>query len=320
MHRVSWKFLNKIKKNQTPVDMQSLFKRLTLDTFGEVGLGVHLNTLNKQVQFSQDFDWVISELEHRFINPYRPFMEYEYSKRLQRMDKYIADIIAERRTMALEGKFDLLSMLIQTEEDPKFLRDNLMNFIIAGRDTTAILLSWTIYYLSNHPEVRAKVCAEIETHLGSNQPTFDNIKNLKYLDHVLHEVLRLNPPALPISAKQAIKSDILPNGVKVNAKQCVIFSPYVLHRLYWGEDAEQFKPERWDDPISKDTPYAYIPFQRGPRQCLGMNMAFEEAAVVLVIILQSKLNFQVLPGETITHCLGIPILYTLKNGLNVQVL
>jgi len=282
-------------------------------------LGVHLNVLSKPVLFSEDFDWILSELENRFINPLREYFNGEYNKRIKRMDKYIDDIINDRKKFPLEGKSDLLSMILQTQEDNKFIRDSVINFIIAGRDTTAVLLTWTIYYLTTHPLVFEKVCDEIREVLGNSEPTFDNIKQLKYVSNVLNEVLRLRPPALPVSAKQAINSEVLPNGIKINAGQGIIFSSYVLHRLYWGNDAELFKPERWDNPISKEQPYTFIPFQRGPRQCLGISMAYEEATVVLAILLQSNIKFIIEPGQTIIQPISLPIIYRCRYGLYVRI-
>lgn len=300
--------------------MQVLWKKLTLDSFGRIGLGVILDSLfNSNNQFNKDYDYCIDEFGNRFRFPYRFHTEKQYNDACNRINTYVNTLMEERKKTNYEGRSDLLSLLLQSGQSSDFIRDSLINFIIAGRDTTASLLTWTTYYLETNPEVKQKLIEEIDTHIGEREPTFDDIKLLKYLRNILNEVLRLRPPALPITCKSAVKDDILPNGIKVKAGQDIMYSPYVIHRLHWGNDPEKFDPDRWENPVSLKSPYTFIPFQRGPRQCLGINMSYEEASIVLIRLLQSKLKFTLEPGQRAVSVKGVPIISTIRGGLWLKV-
>jgi len=112
------------------------------------------------------------------------------------------------------------------------------------------------------------------------------------MQHFIDEVLRLFPPAVPVSVKQLTKDDVLPNGIAMKKDESVIVMPPVVHRLkeYWGEDAEEFNPSRWEKASSFHS-FQFIPFQKGPRICLGMNMAYEETKAVLSILLRQQYKF-----------------------------
>jgi len=227
------------------------------------------------------------------------------------LDDFVYAIISKRRQEPiehLESKNDLLSrFLCMTDEETgqpftdKYLRDILLNFVIAGRDTTAILLSWTFYLLTQYPEVEEKVIDEIEDKLHGNLPTWEILKDMPYLKAVLDETLRLYPP-VPSNIKQAVQDDMIPGGYFVSKGTEVQFNAYTIHRskTLWGKDAEEFKPERWlaEDFAKKIHPYQYLPFHAGPRLCLGMNMAFLEAKLIACVILQ-KFRVRLVPGADI---------------------
>lgn len=235
-------------------------------------------------------------------------MRHQWNAALKTLDDFVFGIIKARKADGIEGRGDLLSLYMAATDDEgnslgdQFYRDALMNFLIAGRDTTSILLTWTFYFLSNHPEVEKKLVAEVTSTFDENEsPSYAKLKTLKYLRHVLDEALRLYPPALPFMGKTAEKDDVLPNGIKVHAGQTVVYSAYVLHRSpkFWGDDAEEFRPERWEEEGLIKHPYQYVPFQKGPRICLGMDMAYLEASLVLVRILCSGYRLRIVPGQTL---------------------
>eukprot|EP01124_Arcella_intermedia_P021533 TRINITY_DN3026_c0_g1_i1.p1 TRINITY_DN3026_c0_g1~~TRINITY_DN3026_c0_g1_i1.p1 ORF type:complete len:479 (-),score=111.90 TRINITY_DN3026_c0_g1_i1:41-1477(-) len=311
------------QKSKGKIDFQELVKKYTLNTFGKIGFGVELKALHaEEEQFCSDFDWVEEEMEQRIVNVYRFHTANEWENRIQRMEKFIKDMTEKRKGEPLEDKPDLLSTLMRTNQDPKVIRDSLMNFFIAGRDTTASLLTWTFYYLSQHPDVQKKVAQEIKEVLGNSPPTFENIKNLVYLKMVLYETLRLNPPALPLNQKMAAQDDVLPNGIKVKAGQVVFFSSYHMHRdpLYWGPDSEQFLPSRWENnQVAKAKPYIFFPFFRGPRTCLGKEMAIEEAKTAVAILFQNNIRLRPLPGLKVSQRPFLPIIFSTKEPLWVTV-
>jgi len=202
----------------------------------------------------------------------------------------------------------------------KYLRDILMNFLIAGRDTTAILLTWTFYLLAIHKDKEDKLIEEIERVLAGEEPSYDKVKEMPYLKAVLDETLRLYPP-VPSNIKQAAQDDVLPNGWVVRKGLELQFNAYTVHRRpeLWGPDADEFVPERWlEEGFDKKIhPYQYFPFHAGPRLCLGKNMAYLEAQLLICQILQN-FRIRLAPGHIVKKSKSITL--TVQNGLWVHVL
>eukprot|EP01087_Luapelamoeba_hula_P020945 TRINITY_DN722_c0_g1_i1.p1 TRINITY_DN722_c0_g1~~TRINITY_DN722_c0_g1_i1.p1 ORF type:complete len:545 (-),score=100.57 TRINITY_DN722_c0_g1_i1:97-1731(-) len=336
-------FLKKLSTAvETPVDIQNLFMRFTLDTFTEIGFGHNANSLTSETgsRFAPSFDYIQFEIFRRAMNPLREyFTKNKFNRALQDVDEFVYKIIADRRKEPVEsltGKRDLLSRyLLMTGDDidsaspevqdgtapqqhaleatgtngysDQYLRDILMNFVIAGRDTTAILMTWTVYSLCKHKDIEAKVMAEIDSVLQGCQPTWEDVKKLKYLRAVLDETLRLYPP-VPANYKQAAEDDVLPGGYVIRKGTEVALNAYTIHRLekYWGSDALEYRPERWlvDGFRQSMHPYQYFPFHAGPRVCLGKTMALTEAAILLASIYQ-KYTLQLVPGQNIVYALSL---------------
>jgi len=252
----------------------------------------------------------------------------EYDRRIKRLEEFVYQILENReKEDSYEGKADFLSTLLHLKQTGEgqgitkvFLRDQLLNFLVAGRDTTAQLLTWVFYFLSQHPECQKKVYEEVLTQLPSETPTMENTKSLKYLDMVLNEALRLTPPAVPMNSRKVTADTTLPTGIKVRKGQLITYSPYVVHRLpeYWGNNAEEFIPERWEDPNILKHQYQFLPFQRGPRICLGMNMALEEAKSCICLIVQNGIYFKYI-GERAPKPVCTPILHA-KEGMPMKVI
>jgi cytochrome P450 len=175
-----------------------------------------------------------------------------------------------------------LHQLAEFTQDRTMLRDQLMQLLFAGRDTTATLISFTFLCLARHPEAYEKLRAEVVERFGCEKNTenkeeisFENLKACKYLQYVLQETLRLYPP-IPINTRQALRDTVLPRGggpdgtqpIAVAKDTTITFSIYVMQRRQdlWGSDAAEWKPERW---ISLKSDWAYLPFNGGPRRCPG---------------------------------------------------
>lgn len=203
----------------------------------------------------------------------------------------IMNIINARRESG-EDTGDLLSMLLMGQDEngegmtDKQIYDEVVTLFIAGHETTANALSWTLYLLALHPEIEAKLVDELRAVLGEYPPTVDDLGKLRYTDQVIKESMRLYPPAWVIT-RQAIE-DVSIGGYEIPAGSIVLMSPYVMHRhpRYWDEP-EKFMPERfvpdWEDHIPK---YAYFPFGGGPRICVGNQFALMEANLVLATLIQ----------------------------------
>lgn len=180
----------------------------------------------------------------------------------------------------------------------EWLRDVVLNMVIAGRDTTACTLSWMFYILATNPEIQKKLHAEIDAKFVADKvPTIQSVSSseLPYLNGVLYETLRLYPP-VPVDGKKAVNDDVLPDGSKVPAGTQMAFMVYAIGRdpnVY--PDPDVVKPERWI-PFKEPSQYEFPVFQAGPRICLGMHMALFEAKIAALIILR-EYSFEMAPGE-----------------------
>lgn len=210
-------------------------------------------------------------------------------------------VMACRADPHLSERKDLLALFVQAEEQGftnKYLRDMCLNFIIAGRDTTACLLSWMFYVLCENPDVQARLIKEIDDRQPGEVPTLKSLSfsAMPYLHAVLYEVLRLYPP-VPRDMKIAMADDVFPDGTKIPKGAGCLFSPYAM-----GRDPTRYpepmtvRPERWI-PFTAPPPHEFPVFQAGPRICLGMDMAIFEAKMVAVMLLK-RFSFELKPGES----------------------
>ncbi|KAK7000190.1 cytochrome P450 [Favolaschia claudopus] len=208
------------------------------------------------------------------------------------------DVNAMEDRQVLEAE-TLLDHLVNYTDDPIILRDEILNITAAGRDTTAALLTFTVYMLAEHPEVLAKLREEILREIGPTaRPTYDNFRDMKYLRAVHKETLRLYPP-VPFNVRTALKPTLFHSNIKgspplfVPAGTRCGFSTILMHRRtdLWGPDALQFDPERFlDERLHKyltPNPFIFVPFNGGPRICLGQQFAYHEASFFLVRLLQT---------------------------------
>jgi cytochrome P450 len=216
----------------------------------------------------------------------------------------IYGMIAERRQSS-EDKGDLLSMLLMAvDEDDggqmtdKQVHDEAMTLFIAGHETTANALSWTLYLLSQHPEIEAKLLEELRTVLGGRAPTMADLPRLVYTDMVIKESMRLYPPAWIIG--RLAMEDVDLGGYHIPKGSIVIMSPYVMHHdARYFEQPEAFRPERFAPGYEERLPkYAYFPFGGGPRVCVGNQFAMMEANLVLATIAQ-RFHVSLAPGQPV---------------------
>ncbi|KAK7038469.1 cytochrome P450 [Favolaschia claudopus] len=194
----------------------------------------------------------------------------------------------------------MLEHLVNYTDDQTILRDEILNITLAGRDTTASLLTFTVYKLAEHPQIFAKAREEILRVVGSTgRPTFEHLRDMKYLRAVLNETLRLFPP-VPFNERTATQPTIFRPSkatggppIYIPAGTRCIYSVMVSHRRkdLWGPDALEFDPERWfDERLHKyliPDPFIFLPFNAGPRICLGQQFAYHEASFFLVRLLQA---------------------------------
>jgi len=267
---------------------------------------------------------LLDEIERLIYNPLRNFTAAStWKKCVKTVNDFVYKVIQDRRKEGFQGKSDFLSTILSLEASGEiqtsdaYLRDELTSFFLAGRDTTALLLTYTHYLLAENPHVEKKMIDEIHTVLNGERADINNIKLLKYTRMVVDESLRFYPPAVPLNSKQSTKDITLPNKTKVHRGQYLRYSPYVLHRLpeYWGDDANEFIPERWEKPLKH--PYQFLPFQKGPRMCLGIMMAYEEVMSCIVRLVQNGIRFSYVGKKPLK--LTITAVLSLKEGLPMKV-
>jgi cytochrome P450 len=215
-----------------------------------------------------------------------------FRRAVARMDNTVYSIIAQHRGNKNDSG-DLLSMLIAARDEDgsrmsdKQLRDEVLTFLIAGHETTALTLTWTWHLLAQHPEVEKKLHQELDRVLGGRLPEFSDLPALAYTDRVIKESMRLYPPAWSLA--RTVISEFELRGYRIPAGANVVMSQWIMHRnpTYFPEP-EKFDPDRWGtEKIRKLPRFAYFPFGGGPRQCIGSSFAMMEAALLLATIAQS---------------------------------
>lgn len=183
-----------------------------------------------------------------------------------------------------QKKFVLLDALVAETKNPAELRDQCLQLLLAGRDTTSALLSWLFLMLSRHPSTFARLRVEALALFPADGPpgaiTSAALKAQTYLQCVINETLRLYP-LVPVNARTCVRDTVLPEGGGLDGKSPVVvakgsivaFSSYVMQRRpdIWGADAHAWRPERW---IGRKMDWSYIPFNGGPRVCIGREFLF----------------------------------------------
>jgi cytochrome P450 len=207
------------------------------------------------------------------------------------LDQIVYEIIAQHRA-ANHDSGDLLSMLISARDEDgsrmsdKQLRDEVLTFLLAGHETTALALTWTWYLVGQHPHVETKLHEELDRVLGRRAPEFPDLQRLPYTERVIKESMRLYPPAWSLA--RTVISDFELRGYTIPAGANVVMSQWIMHRhpAYFPEP-EKFDPDRWLTESAQKLPrFAYFPFGGGPRQCIGAAFANMEATLLLATIAQ----------------------------------
>jgi len=219
------------------------------------------------------------------------------------LDDVVFRIIGERRRSG-EEHHDLLSMLLHARGEDgqgmsdQQLRDEVMTFLLAGHETTALALTWSFYLLARDPQAFARVREEAQRELAGRAPGADDLSRLPYAGMVVEEALRLYPPAW-LFERQANQDDVI-EKYRVPKDALLIICPYVLHRhpAFW-DHPERFDPERFTAERSAQRPrFAYLPFGGGPRQCIGNQFALMEARLVLAMVAQ-EFAPRLVPGRSV---------------------
>ncbi|XAR71775.1 Abieta-7,13-dien-18-ol hydroxylase [Bertholletia excelsa] len=302
------------------IDVQELFMKSTLESVFKVMLGVDIDSVHGKneagILFTKAFDDASVLTLYRYLDIFwriKRFLNIGSEAKLraciQVIDKFIYEIIRSKTTQnqssqhdSLIKKGDILSRLLESNEtDPKYLKDIILSFTIAGKDTTAITLSWFLYMMCKHPEVQEKIAQEVfEAIEVTENLSLDEIvasiseealDKMQYLHAALTETLRLYP-AVPVDGKICLSDDTLPDGVSVRRGDQVAYQPYAMGRMkrLWGDDAEEYRPERWlneDGEFKPESSFKFTAFQAGPRICLGKEFAYRQMKIFSAVLLSS---------------------------------
>ncbi|KAF8893047.1 cytochrome P450 [Infundibulicybe gibba] len=297
------------------IDFQDLVSRFTLDSATEFLFGTDVCSLSAGlpypetasksfmagqiklgIRFGFGLNWPLFEFWRDNIKPHRAVV-----------DNFVEPLLAkaiERKEKIVEGdEVNLLDHLLKHTSDEQILKDELVNLLVAGRDTTACTLTFATYMLSEHPHIADRLRAEILKVVGKTQrPTYDDVREMKYLRAFINETLRLYP-AVPVNGRTSKESTVLPPAAPgqkplyVPAHTEVMYSVMLMHRRkdLWGPDALTFDPDRFiDSRLGKyltPNPFIFLPFNAGPRICLGQQFAYHEVSFFLVRLLQQFSRF-----------------------------
>ncbi|TVX94690.1 bifunctional cytochrome P450/NADPH--P450 reductase [Paenibacillus agilis] len=308
----------RLNPNDT-IDVADDMTRLTLDTIGLCGFNYRFNSFYRE-EHSPFILSMVSALNEAMRRSNRIELQNmlmvktrkQYEVDIQTMFNLVDTIIEERKTSGGSGEIDLLARMLEGRDpdtgeqlDDENIRYQIITFLIAGHETTSGLLSFAIYYLLKNPDALKKAYQEVDQVLTSPTPTYEQVLQLKYIRMILNEALRLWPtaPGFEVSARE----DTVLGGEYPLKKgdNLVVLLPQ-LHRDKdaWGEDAEQFRPERFEYP-DKVPSHAFKPFGNGERACIGMQFALYEATLALGMILKhfeliDYRNYQLKIKETLT--------------------
>ncbi|CAI7647448.1 unnamed protein product [Penicillium palitans] len=327
------------------MDLAPLFLKLVLDVNSAFAMGTGLDTL-KQDQ-SQEKKEVAEALmcakkimaRDGFLGPLHYLLSRkDFYAACETVKAYVEKVV--RKEMAAreyqkqsnaatmddegqKGTQSLLSRILDNTNDVHAVRDAVVTILIAGTDSVASMLSTTFYLLARHEHVYAKLRQEILDTIGTEPPTYDNIRKATYLRHVFNEAMRVYPP-VPFNARTANRDTYLPagggpdgqSGVLIRKGQRVIFASWGSHRSTrsFGADALEFRPERWEGLKSESL--GYIPFSAGPRVCLGQQYALLEASYATIRIIQTFERLENRDVRPWTEKIGLNL--SNKNGVLVE--
>ncbi|GAA0218103.1 cytochrome P450 [Halobaculum roseum] len=212
------------------------------------------------------------------------------------LDRIVDELVDEKRRALREGEIepdaDVVSALLTAEDDDgermaaEQVRDEVKTLLLAGHETTALSLTFTLHLLARHPDIERRLLDELEAELGDDPAGFDAVRDLEYLDQVVTESMRLLPPVHGILREPT--EDVELGGYRVPEGTPIAISQWVVHRdPAHYDDPLEFRPDRWTDEMEADLhPLAYFPFSSGPRRCVGDRFALLEAKLILATLLR----------------------------------
>ncbi|KAJ1427611.1 Cytochrome P450 [Sesbania bispinosa] len=293
-------------KKSIAIDLQDVLLRLTFDNVCMIAFGVDPGCSQPhlpEIEFAKAFEDATEATAIRFVSPV--------------CDKKKELSLQHDEEGNNKEKLDLLTVFMRLKDEngkaysDKFLRDICVNFILAGRDTSSVALSWFFWLIDQNPEVEEKILAEIcRVARGDKE---DGL-----LHAALSEALRLYP-SVPVDHKEVVEDDMFPDGTLLKKGTKVIYAIYSMGRMesIWGKDCREFKPERWlrDGHFMSESAYKFTAFNGGPRFCLGKDFAYYQMKYAAASIIY-RYHVKVVKDHPVVPKLALTLY--MKHGLKVN--
>jgi enediyne biosynthesis protein E7 len=302
------KLITRLAAHREPVDVLEELTSFTLTVLGQALMDADLGAYEGVGEaFAAVQDQAMFEMQTMGMVPrWLPLpRQLRFRRARAELGRIVDDLVAQRARDPRPDGDDLLSRLIGAgadEPDRKLARQRLehelITLLLAGHETTASTLGWTLHLLAGRPDVRERLHAEAVAVLGDRLPEYDDLHRLPVATMVLQETMRLRPPVWILTRKALADDEV--GGYHVPARSDVLICPYLVHRNpeFWPE-AEKFDPDRFDPDQPNTRPrYAYLPFGAGPRFCVGNNLGLLEATFVLTLLARD-LDLTPVPGHRV---------------------
>uniref|UniRef100_K3X3K6 Cytochrome P450 n=1 Tax=Globisporangium ultimum (strain ATCC 200006 / CBS 805.95 / DAOM BR144) TaxID=431595 RepID=K3X3K6_GLOUD len=340
-HKYAEKMVSIIAEQGGKCDMNVISGQYTLQAIFDIACGISLQEVDPQLgrSFMKSMDYVFATISERLmVKPYFKYfwwcMPSEYRmKRNEQVMIALADNILGRRLQEsddeIASRSDIMSLFIKKAReledgeggsilDVEILRSVFLSFLFAGKDSSSSAITYTFYALAQYPQVQQSLYEELQK-VPTSGFSYEDIKNLRYLDAVVSETMRLYP-TIPSNFKVAVEDDYLPDGTFIPAGTEVTYTAWYMgrHNPIWGHNPLVFRPERWLEMKTRPSAYEFPVFQAGPRVCIGMNMALLEIKMFVAVMIR-QFRVQIQPGELV-HDRGYIICPTLtmEGGLPLQ--
>ena len=313
IQRLSEESLNWTSGSQ--VELYPEMMKLTMKIIGHILLSIDIEEYSPML--AQALHVGMNDVSERIRTPLYPPLwvptaaNRKTKKHLRFIDDFLIEMIHQRRISLQENgnisdessPTDVLTLLIQASDEEgrglsdREIRDELATLIFAGFETTTNALAWTLCLLNEHQEVLQKGREEVQSVLQSQDCSVEHLSQLKYIQSILEESMRIYPPAHTVG--RITVSDIDIEGISLKKGDIVLVCPYLMHRISEVfPQPEIFRPERffYEEERSRIPKYTYMPFGLGPRSCIGGQLAMMESKIILATLLQKKFDWGLMEG------------------------
>ncbi|CAN1250541.1 Cytochrome P450 94A1 [Linum perenne] len=334
-------FLDEKSEEGQVFDLQQVLHKFAFRSICRVAFGVDPESILPNLDFMKSFDDAVETCFARFTSPFPAYWklkrflnlgsEKHFKQSIRAINEFAFHVIESKEDKIRIEKNDknqqedlLGRFMVWTSERHKFLRDIIISFVLAGKDTTSTALTWFFWLIAGNPR-----CADlIHRELSAAAAAFgyDKLKRLDYVHAALSESMRLFPP-VPLNSKLAVDDDVWPDGTQVRKGWFADYSAYAVGRMekVWGPDCMEFKPERWleEGRYKPSDQFKYPVFHCGPRMCLGKEMAYIQMKAIVAAVMMEYEVLAIDGGASVEKMVNPPytlsLLLKMRGGLPVRI-